>query len=58
LRIVFDDRLLLARTQFGLNIAFYILFPSTTIALGWWLFYLRVKGNRTGEARVERAYRP
>jgi len=55
---VFDDRLLLARTQFGLNIAFYILFPSTTIALGWWLFYLRVKGNRTGEARVERAYRP
>jgi len=57
LRNVFDDPLLLARMQFGLNIAFHILFHSITIALGSWLVYLRMRGNRTGEAWVERAYR-
>ncbi len=51
------DPLLLARAQFGLNIAFHILFPSITIALGWFLLYLRVRANRTGEDWVERAYR-
>ena len=29
------DALLLARAQFGLNIAFHILFPSLSIALAW-----------------------
>lgn len=52
-----DDPLLLARIQFGLNIAFHILFPSITIALGWWLLYLRVKANRSAEAWVEQAYK-
>lgn len=51
------DPLLLARAQFGLNIAFHILFPSITIALGWFLLYLRVRANRSGEDWVERAYR-
>ncbi len=37
------DALLLARAQFGLNIAFHILFPSLSIALGWYLLYFRVK---------------
>jgi cytochrome d ubiquinol oxidase subunit I len=51
------DPLLLARAQFGLNIAFHILFPSITIALAWVLVYLRVRIERTGEAALKRAYR-
>jgi len=35
-----------ARAQFGLNIAFHILFPSITIALAWVLVYLRVRIGR------------
>ncbi len=42
--------LLLARTQFGLNIAFHILFPSLTIALGWFLVYFRWRYERTRDA--------
>ncbi len=42
--------LLLARTQFGLNIGFHILFPSLTIALAWFLLYFRVRYERTGDA--------
>jgi len=38
-----DDPVLLSRIQFGLNIGFHILFPSITIALGWVLFYLRLR---------------
>jgi cytochrome d ubiquinol oxidase subunit I len=38
-----DPILLLARAQFGLNIAFHILFPSLTIALAWFLVYFRVR---------------
>jgi cytochrome d ubiquinol oxidase subunit I len=41
------EALLLARTQFGLNIAFHILFPSLTIALAWFLVYFRVRYERT-----------
>lgn len=50
------DPLLLARAQFGLNIAFHILFPTITIALGWFLLYLRIRANRTGEEWAEQAY--
>lgn len=42
--------LLLARTQFGLNIAFHILFPTLTIALAWFLVYFRVRYARSGDA--------
>jgi cytochrome d ubiquinol oxidase subunit I len=41
--------LLLARAQFGLNIGFHILFPSLTIALGWILFYFRLRYARSGD---------
>ena len=51
------DPLLLARAQFGLNIAFHILFPTITIGLGWFLLYLRIRANRNGEAWAEQAYR-
>lgn len=44
------DTLILARAQFGLNIAFHILFPSLSIALAWYLVYFRAKYARTKEA--------
>src|ERR1700693_4764006 len=51
------DPFLLARAQFGLNIAFHILFPTITIALAWVLLYLRVRAVRTGEEWANHAYR-
>ena len=51
------DPLLLARAQFGLNIAFHILFPSITIALAWVLVYLRIRIERAGDPALKRAYR-
>src|SRR5258706_1276609 len=47
-----SDALLLARAQFGLNIAFHILFPTLTIGLAWFLVYFRVQYARAGEARI------
>ena len=44
------DALLLARAQFGLNIAFHILFPTLTIGLAWLLVYFRVQYARSGSA--------
>jgi cytochrome bd ubiquinol oxidase subunit I len=51
------DPLLLARAQFGLNIAFHILFPSITIALAWVLVYLRLRIGRheSGQAGGDNA---
>jgi cytochrome d ubiquinol oxidase subunit I len=40
------DPLLLARVQFGANITFHILFPTITIALCWFLLYLKLRHNR------------
>src|SRR5262245_58660216 len=45
-----DEALILARAQFGLNIAFHILFPSLTIGLAWVLVYFRLQYARTGDA--------
>jgi len=45
-----NEALLLARTQFGLNIAFHILFPTLTIALAWFLVYFRVRYERARDA--------
>src|SRR5688572_5971137 len=42
-----DEALLLARIQFGLNIAFHILFPSITIGLAWLLVVFRIRYERT-----------
>ena len=50
------DPVLLARIQFGANITFHILFPAISIALGWVLFYFRLRANRTGEQRWLDAY--
>src|SRR5258706_2245555 len=45
-----SDALLLARAQFGLNIAFHILFPTLTIGLAWILVWFRTQYARPGEA--------
>ncbi len=42
-----DDALLMARTQFGINIGFHILFPTLTIALAWFLLGFRIQYQRT-----------
>ena len=52
-----DDTLLLARAQFGLNIAFHILFPTITIGLGWLLLYVRVRYERTRDPAWLRIYK-
>jgi cytochrome d ubiquinol oxidase subunit I len=45
-----EETLILARAQFGLNIAFHILFPTLTIGLAWILVFFRLKYARTGDA--------
>lgn len=47
-----DEAVLLARAQFGLNIAFHILFPSLSIGLGWVLVYLKTRAHFCAEKRV------
>src|SRR5919109_5060792 len=42
-----EEALLLARVQFGLNIAFHILFPAITIGLAWLLVVFRTRYERT-----------
>ncbi len=51
------DPLMLARIQFGLNIAFHILFPTLTIALAWFLVYFRLRHLRSGDTQWLAIYR-
>jgi cytochrome d ubiquinol oxidase subunit I len=51
------DALILARIQFAANISFHILFPSITIALGWLLYYFKLRVNRSGDEKWMDAYR-
>ena len=50
------DSLLYSRIQFGANISFHILFPTISIALGWFLFYFKIQHNRTGLDCWQEAY--
>lgn len=50
------DPIMLSRIQFAANITFHILFPTITIALGWVLFYFKIKFNRTGDVYWHEAY--
>ena len=50
------DTLLLSRLQFAANISFHILFPTITIALGWFLLFFRLRFVRTREQAWEEAY--
>jgi len=52
-----EEALLLARVQFGLNIAFHILFPSITIGLAWLLVVFRLRYARTRDPAWLGAYK-
>jgi cytochrome d ubiquinol oxidase subunit I len=52
-----DEALLLARVQFGLNIAFHILFPTITIGLAWLLVVFRLRYERTRDPAWLGAYK-
>ncbi|MFY9459256.1 MAG: cytochrome ubiquinol oxidase subunit I, partial [Aquabacterium commune] len=51
------DALLLSRIQFAANISFHILFPTISIALGWWLVFFRWRWVRTRDERWLLAWR-
>lgn len=50
------ETLLLSRIQFGANISFHILFPTITIALGWFLLFFKVRFTTTGDQKWMDAY--
>ena len=50
------DHMVLSRIQFGANITFHILFPTISIALGWFLFFFKVQYNRTQDSSWNQAY--
>ena len=52
-----EEALLLARAQFGLNIAFHILFPSITIGLAWLIAYFRLRYELTQDPAWLSTYR-
>ncbi|PWJ16171.1 cytochrome ubiquinol oxidase subunit I [Jannaschia seohaensis] len=51
------DTLLLSRIQFAANISFHILFPTITIALGWFLLFFKLRFQWTGDLKWMEAYR-
>lgn len=50
------DTLILSRIQFAANITFHILFPTISIALGWALFYFKVRFIKSGDLIWSDAY--
>jgi cytochrome d ubiquinol oxidase subunit I len=50
------DPVLLARIQFAANISFHILFPTITIALGWYLLFFKLRFRATRDAKWMAAY--
>ncbi len=50
------DPLLLSRIQFAANVSFHILFPSITIALGWFLLFFKWRYTKTGDMKWMDAY--
>ncbi len=50
------DALLLSRIQFAANISFHILFPTITIAMGWFLLYFRIRHIKTRDPAWEEAF--
>lgn len=51
------NALILARIQFATNITFHILFPTITIALGWFLLFFKWRFNATGEFKWMEIYK-
>jgi len=50
------DPILLARVQFAANITFHILFPTVSIAMGWFLLFFKTRFVATGEQHWMDAY--
>ncbi|MER2519800.1 MAG: cytochrome ubiquinol oxidase subunit I [Bdellovibrionales bacterium] len=50
------DPALLSRIQFAANISFHILFPSLTIALGWFLLFFKLRYSATNNCAWMDAY--
>jgi cytochrome bd ubiquinol oxidase subunit I len=50
------DPILLARVQFAANITFHILFPTISIAMGWFLLFFKTRFVATGEQHWMDAY--
>ena len=50
------DPLLLARLQFAANVTFHILFPTISIAMGWFLLFFKTRFVATGEQHWMDAY--
>lgn len=50
------DPVVLARLQFAANVTFHILFPTISIALGWFLLFFKTRFVATGEQRWMDAY--
>lgn len=51
------DSLILSRIQFAANISFHILFPTITIAMGWVLFYFKLKFIKSKENHWDESYK-
>ncbi|QWD77615.1 cytochrome ubiquinol oxidase subunit I [Polynucleobacter sp. MWH-Svant-W18] len=51
------DTFIFSRIQFAANITFHILFPTISIALGWFLFYFKLKHIRTQVSIWNDAYK-
>jgi cytochrome bd ubiquinol oxidase subunit I len=52
-----EEALFLARVQFGLNIAFHILFPTITIGLAWLIAWFRLRYEQTKDPAWLETYR-
>jgi cytochrome bd ubiquinol oxidase subunit I len=50
------DALDLARIQFAANISFHILFPTITIALGWFLLFFKLRFLKTNDEKWMQVY--
>ncbi len=50
------DSVVLARMQFAANMTFHILFPSISIAMGWFLLFFKTRFIATGQAHWMAAY--
>jgi cytochrome d ubiquinol oxidase subunit I len=51
-----EEALLLARIQFGLNIAFHILFPTITVGLAWLIAWFRLRVEQSKQEDEKRAW--
>ena len=50
------DPVLLARLQFAANVTFHILFPTISIAMGWFLLFFKTRFVATGQQHWMDAY--